>query len=106
MSGEWGWGRGFHLQRERLVFCEKCLHWDLYRIPLSTPRTTSRCQTARLNHYVVTTRIRLFRASVTFFGAFGRINHNVDLDFCRVLSDAKEKKENDDSFLELTPPIS
>ena len=40
------------------------------------------------------------------FGTFFSLNHNKDLDFYRVPYDGKEEeeKENDDSFLETTPP--
>ena len=44
---------------------------------------------------------------VPFFGTFYHLDHDRNLDFYRVLYDAKEKKkENDDNFLEMTPTLT
>ena len=68
-------------------------------------RKICKCFTARINHSVITTKIRLFPEGVPFFFSFFcRLTHDVNLHFDRTLFDAKEKEENDDSFLEMTPP--
>ena len=44
-----------------------------------------------------------------FFATLFRLLHNEGLDFYRVLYDAKERekeKGKDDSFLEMTPPLT
>ena len=68
-------------------------------------RKLCKCFTARINHYVITTKIRLIpESALFFFSFFCRLTHDVNLHFYRTLFDAKEKEENDDSFLEMTPP--